>query len=161
MDVVLIAFYYYCNIELTVLLCTGIWQPKSRNHMLRKNNHEPHELWLAPPDRRQPSTRSRSAPDTQSCVTKLRKGDQVTATTMEDKRGSQKSPQQPSCKRKLNRVQSQGRFCLLTYTALIQIGRKNIPTTDGWTKLPTVVEPEPHSWNQEQTSMKANSPRTG
>lgn len=49
MDVVLTAFFYYCNIELTVLLCTGIWQPKSRNHMLRKNDHEPHELLLAPP----------------------------------------------------------------------------------------------------------------
>lgn len=74
--------------------------------MLGKNHHEPHEPRLAPPDRHQPSSRSRIASDTQGCATELRKGDQGTAVTTEDKRGSQKSPQQLSCKRKLNHVLS-------------------------------------------------------
>lgn len=68
MDVDLIGFYYNCNTELTSLLCTGIWHPKSRNCMLRKGNHEAHEPWLAPPDRHQASTRTRSAPDTHKVV---------------------------------------------------------------------------------------------
>lgn len=35
------------------------------------------------------------------------------------------------------------------------------PKTARWTKSPTVVEPDPSAWNQEQTSVKVNGMRTG
>lgn len=98
MDVVLIAFLNYCNIELTVLLYTGIWHPKSKSHMLARK-WTPRALVSSPwqaPAKHQVKERSWHTG----------KGDQGTAMTTEDKRGSQKSPQQPSCKRKLNHVLS-------------------------------------------------------
>lgn len=150
MDVVLIAFFNYCNIELTVLLYTGIWHPKSKSHML---GNEPHEPWLDPPDRHQPSTRSRSAPDTQGKETR---GQQWPPRT---KGAPRRAHSSRHAKGNWIMCSATGEICLLTYSALIQIGRKHIPTTDGWTKLPTVVEPEPPSWNQEQSSRKANSTR--
>lgn len=89
--------------------------------MLGKVNHEPHEPWLAPPARHQPSTRPRSVPDTRGCVTELRKGDQVTASmTKGAPRGAHSSHHA-----KGNRIMcsATGETCLLTYTALIHIGR--------------------------------------
>lgn len=50
---------------------------------------------------------------------------------------------------------------LLTYTVVIQMGRKDSQKTVRWTKSPTTVEPDPPPWNQEQTSVKVNSMRTG
>jgi len=61
---------------------------------------KPHEPWLLHDlkdlhsDTRQPSARSRRVPDTQGCVTELMKGNQVTGTTTEEEKGSQKNPQQ-------------------------------------------------------------------
>lgn len=115
--------------------------------------NEPHEPWLAPPDRHQPSTRSRSAPDTQGKETR---GQQWPPRT---KGAPRRAHSSRHAKGNWIMCSATGEICLLTYSALIQIGRKHIPTTDGWTKLPTVVEPEPPSWNQEQSSRKANSTR--
>lgn len=52
-------------------------------------------------------------------------------------------------------------ICLLTYTVVIQMGRKHSPKTAWWTKSPTMAEPDPPPSNQEQTWVKVNSMRTG
>lgn len=75
---------------------------------------KPHEPLLAQDlenlhtDTRQPIARSSRAPGARGCVTELMKGNQVTGMTVEEERGSQKNPQQESCKRKLNQVFSHG-----------------------------------------------------
>lgn len=153
--------YYYCNIELIVLLCTGIWHPKSRSQMPGENYHEPQEPWSAAP------TGASRAPGQGALLThkaecqnwgKETRGQQWPWRTKGAPRRAHSSHHAQG-----NRIMcsATGEICLLTYTAFIQTGRNHITTTDGGTKLPTVAEPEPSSWSQEQISMKANSTRTG
>lgn len=147
MDFVLIAFYYYCNIELTVLLYMDIWHPKSRNLMLRMIM-KPQEPWLAHDlknlhiDTGQPSTRSRRVPSTWGRVTELMKGNQVTGMTAEEERGS-KNPRQESCKNKRNQVFSHGGD-LPSHLSCCYSNRKETHT-DSWIDkvYRQPVEPDP------------------
>lgn len=84
---------------------------------------------------------------------------QVTGTTAETERGSQKNPGQELSYRKL--TQALSCICLLTYSAVIQMGRKHSPYDSQMDKVTHHDRARPTAQNQEETSAAVNSMRTG